>query len=43
MASQKPPAQKSVDVSTVPMREIALILLVMAVLAATAATITLLG
>lgn len=43
MASQKQPAQKSVSISTVSVKEIALILLVMAVLAGTAAGITLLG
>jgi hypothetical protein len=43
MASQKRPAQQSVNISTVSSKEIVLILLVMIVLAGTAAGITLLG
>jgi hypothetical protein len=43
MASQKQPAQKSVSISTVSMREIVLILLVMVVLAGGAASFALLG
>jgi hypothetical protein len=44
MASQKQqPAQKSVSISTVSTKEIALILLVMVVLAGTAASFALLG
>jgi hypothetical protein len=43
MASQKQPARKSVSISTVSVKEIALILLVMVVLAGTAASVTLLA
>jgi hypothetical protein len=43
MASQKRPAQQSVNVSTVTTKEILLILAVMIVLAGTAATVTLLS
>lgn len=43
MASQKRPAQQSVNISTVGGKEILLIVLVMIVLAGTAASVTLLG
>ncbi|ACU73214.1 hypothetical protein Caci_4350 [Catenulispora acidiphila DSM 44928] len=43
MASQKRPAKQSVDVSIVSAKEIVLIVLVMVVLAGTAASLALLG
>lgn len=43
MASQKRPAKQSVDVSIVSTKEIMLIVLVMVVLAGTAASLALLG
>jgi len=43
MASQKRPAQQSATVNTVPIKEIALIILVMVVLAGGAASFALLG
>lgn len=43
MASEKRPAQQSVNISTVSAKEVMLIVLVMIVLAGTAASVTLLG
>ncbi|WP_267254575.1 hypothetical protein [Catenulispora rubra] len=43
MASQKPKAQQSVDISTVSTKEIMLIVLAMIVLAGTAICVALLG